>query len=590
MSHIPTMFLIIATFLYFCTELLSFVSLLQPSWLRLAWAIFAVCLVYAMYRRRLLFPFPVFRFRPVHILILIIPCLTLIQGLVSPPNTTDAMVYHLPRMLYWAQESTAHQDAVFTAHDYMPPMSGYIFTNIYLLVGTDRFLFLAQWLAGIVTLSVSYLMCLAFTQDKEKALWGCAFLASLPMLAFQMSSTQVDLISTAYVTCTYWFALKLTKEYSAADTIFMGLSTGFAVITKPNTFLWVLGPWFLYLYEALKDKKMHSIVSLSAALVLGAGMQARWLEQNLRLYGSLLGRHLTTDGELHYTNDVFSPAIAIANMVRNILLQLPIPFFGGAVELSLEKMMLSIGTSLYDSASTWYGSVFRVQSIIFPQEDIVSSPIHMLVLLAVTMLLLWREDKTWPSFQLLALWTGLLLFSLIFRWQPYHSRLLLPFLAVGSMLSWSFVPLSRYSKWLVIASLALSTTLVLANVSRPFISYTLVAEKIKPFMPVHARVPTSISHTPREKQYFHARQEWQEAYVVMSEQLHASESLRFELHDGFLYPLMRLVKMSAPDVAFSQSESSDTMWSGSTVSTPSGSLCIPSLSANSICLRRAHED
>jgi len=74
---------------------------------------------------------------------------TFIQGLFSAPNTTDAMTYHIPRVMRWLQDGTTFQTERFGSHDFMPPLPEYILLHLYSIWGSDRFLFISQWFAFV---------------------------------------------------------------------------------------------------------------------------------------------------------------------------------------------------------------------------------------------------------------------------------------------------------------------------------------------------------------------------------------------------------------------------------------------------------
>src|SRR6266853_241427 len=73
--------------------------------------------------------------------------LTALVALLSPPNTTDAMTYHLPRVVYWF---TYHSVAFFPTPDVnllvQPPFTEFTMLLTYVLAKSDRFVNLVQWL------------------------------------------------------------------------------------------------------------------------------------------------------------------------------------------------------------------------------------------------------------------------------------------------------------------------------------------------------------------------------------------------------------------------------------------------------------
>ena len=129
------------------TEVLGFCHLLAPLPLALAWA---ALLAVAASSIRLRFTRP----RRVDwwivtacVAIAAIAATTAFTAWLSPPNSADAMAYHLPRVVYWAQN---HSVAVFPTPYYnqvmLPPAAEYVMLHTYLLSGGDHLVNFVSWL------------------------------------------------------------------------------------------------------------------------------------------------------------------------------------------------------------------------------------------------------------------------------------------------------------------------------------------------------------------------------------------------------------------------------------------------------------
>ena len=89
------------------TELLGAVHLLSRGPLFLAWTALLLVALWRIARARETFRPARFSYPALDCLIAagiaVVMGVTLATALVSPPNSADAMAYHMPRVVYWAQ-------------------------------------------------------------------------------------------------------------------------------------------------------------------------------------------------------------------------------------------------------------------------------------------------------------------------------------------------------------------------------------------------------------------------------------------------------------------------------------------------------
>jgi hypothetical protein len=232
--------------------------------------------------------------------------------------------------------------------------------------------------------------------------------------------------------------------------------------------------------------------------------------------------------------------------------QIPIPIFTGYFQTALEEFHNLINTPLNLPASTYDYTIFKVNSVLYPQEDIAANPLHLILIVLIGFIVLRRAFyKKSPILTVtyICLFISLVLFSAILKWQPFHSRLLTPFFAVGSILAVAVLDEFKrgriFLSIVLVLSIPLALLLILFNVSRPYISYTPFYQTVKQFSSPLAPMPVSFFVKNRNEQYFNSRPYWYLPYIQIIDVLAKSGetgTVSFDLMDGFEYPLWVFIK------------------------------------------------
>ncbi len=543
-------------FVFFSTELFSYLTIISRPSIVAANLIFFSTYVFS--QRQELFA-SILSLRTLefiksksNLLILLILSLIFIQGFFSAPNTTDSMTYHITRVMYWIQDQTVYQNLIRSSHDFMPPFGEYIFLHLYLLAGGDRLLSYSSWLAFAVSIYLSGAIAFKMETPEKVIKLTRLFVVAIPIAVMQASSTQVDLITNVLALFGLYFTLNLIERANIKDSLILAIITGMGVMVKAPFVFHIFIPLGLLALLKLPHLKKEIYIFLIILLV-SLLMQRHYLHNNFNLYGNFFGLDLAGQ-QNRYVNDRFDLPALTSNVIRNSFNQFPVPIFASVTEDSLARFLNLIGTDIQDPLTTYPGHEFHVQPVVYPQEDIVSSPVH-LVLIILGAIFLYKSRKQVKNFKIVSLVLILTiasytLFAYVLKYEPYHPRLQIPHLAFGTI--GSVTILSSY-KWgtkllniLLMPAIILAFALIFLNVLRPYISYSSFYDLVKAYSPPTAAVPEAFYEKPRLMQYFNARPYLYAPYNNVADLVASKPGDKHIVlnlfHDEFEYPLWALLK------------------------------------------------
>lgn len=557
LSIFPRLLLFLYAYIFASTEILSFFKLISRIYILPLDILFIVCLFY-FHRQQINHLLSSINLKSkLYYIIFLLFALTFIQGFFSAPSTTDSMVYHIPKVMYWIQEKTLFQDVVRNSHDFMAPFGEYVILHLYLITNNDRLLFFSQWLAYVSCTILGVLIVKKFLNNKINEIYVAILAATLPIALLQSSSTQTDLITTLFVLLSTYYAFCFKQTPNLKNSLALGLSLGLGILTKASFVIYIIIPAGIILLSIINHRKnpfpLLKLFLLAGLIILL--LQLRFISQNLSLFGSFSGQPILEEGS-GYTNELISPQILLSNIIRNSFLNIPIPIFSSNIENLIYAFHQTIGLNANDPRITYSGTSFKILPIIYPQEDIAANPLHfLLIIIAVIYLIIQRNQPKNLNLKTLFIMslTSFLLFSLILKWQPYHPRLQIPFLLITSIASFVILEnspkLKPFLRSLLLLSVILGFVLVIFNVSRSYVSYSLFYNLVSNYSIQNSSIPESIFIKSREDQYFNARFYWQKPYKQVAEglkQSHKSE-VTLNLMDEFEYPLWILFKNEGID-------------------------------------------
>ncbi|CAN5567731.1 hypothetical protein BH11PLA2_BH11PLA2_35580 [soil metagenome] len=374
--------------------------------------------------------------------------ITFVTVLLCPPNNWDVILYHLPRQVQWLQQqSVAH----FPTQDYRltvnPPFAEFAGLHLMILGGTDRLNAAVSWTAFALTLLAVSVMTRDLGVSRTGQWLSAAFAATVPMNIHEAVSGKNDGMVAFWLVCSVIQALRIwnAERITVNAAGLFGLTIGLLILTKGTGGVFampvviLLGIHFLKLLFKKSEGETpvadvpgsHGVWS-AIAVITGCvvALNASHWHRNHAAYGSITGRTFGLGNEVHS-----GPAIA-SNLLRNAAMHLASPRekWNNSIEKFVAKQHIALGISVNEKATTWGGTAFELEHA--PQREQAASPIHVLMLLvALSGTLPWLRSVS-KGWWLLAfiLGGGFLAFCIVFKWQPWHTRLHLPLFALASVI------------------------------------------------------------------------------------------------------------------------------------------------------------
>jgi Dolichyl-phosphate-mannose-protein mannosyltransferase len=563
------------------TELLSVFHALAPKPLLFCWLAFALAAV-LLFRPRLSFAIPASARDPVVIFANLgaaaILILTALTAAYSPPNSADAMAYHMPRVVYWAEQSSVRFfPTPYFNQIMLQPLAEYGMLHTWLLTGGDRLVNFVQWFGSVGSIiGVSAVAGLMGAGARGQAL-ASLFCATLPAGVLASSGAKNDYFLAMWLVCAIYFAARFARSVELRDALALGAALGLALLTKATAYLFA--PWLLaavFLPHAIRFSRRASLratAALACAIFLGGLLNAPQYARNLELSGSILGFDSAHgDGFFRWRNETFGWKQTASNMLRNLSDQL-----GGRSETWNHQVYDWVvrahhwlGIDVNDPATTWRWTTFEPPRNANHEAN-ANSQWHLLILAIATGIAFWRllrarqlqANDAGLALYSLALLCGYVAFCAYLKWQLYEARLFLPLLVAGSPLAGAALDWGmRPPAWKVPAAPRLLSQLLLCLFLLSTARRPATENWVRPL-----KGPRSVFRVSRDDQYFADLTQWNNhATYLRTVQLLAASGAEPVTATGtkpachvigidasgypLEYPLMALLRERIPGVLF----------------------------------------
>jgi hypothetical protein len=461
----------------------------------------------------------------------------------SPPNSADAMAYHAPRILFWAEQGSIRFFPTSYLNQIMlQPFAEYCMLHTFVLSGGDRFINFVPWSASVASAIAVSAIAREFGAPARAQAFAALFCAAIPSGILASSGAKNDYVLAMWLAISIYCALRWRESRTIGNAAMLGCAIGLALLTKATAYLFAPWPLAVILARPAWESRRRIV---RWALVIGGCALAINLPQYLRnidLSGSPLGYGDSFGSrEFLWRNETLGWRQTVSNVMRSASEQAGArsDAWNRGVYDAVIAAHRRLGIDPDDPATTWRWSAYAPPRNANHEAN-APNRVPLAILGALCCALLWRAAR--GRDRLLALYAASLIFAFIvfcayLKWQPFMSRLFLPLFVVAAPLASMVRPL-----WLQIALCAL----LMDGARLPAFE-----NWVRPL-----RGPRSVFSAPRDEQYFSDMVQWKEdwpAYWAAVAELEKSkcrvigiDNSRFQLE----YPLEALLRERLPGVQF----------------------------------------
>jgi hypothetical protein len=458
--------------------------------------------------------------------ILAIVLIAAATGLIAAPNNWDSMTYHLSRVEHWIQNfSIDHYPTAISRQLESGPLAEILILQFRILTGGERLGAVVQTLAfaGSIVAASSVALRLGATRPAQGL--AALLVATIPMAILQASSTQNDLVASFFVLATAERLLAWRESRSLLDWLFASAALGFALLTKGTAYIFCAPMAVLAGLMALRSGEPIRLGAIMAIVV--AGLNIGHYYRNHSYFSNPLGTLAGAAGSQKH-----GLGVLYSGLVRNIASNFATPIKPVNRQLAevVRVVHAPFNLDVNDHDTTVEGVTFGLSAGVL-HEDNAPNPLHTIIAFTgLALLVRALTTKKRLTSELIAYtaaaFVGGLMFCLMLKWQPWVTRLQLPFFVLMAppaaiLLCKFFSPLvvHRIAMVLIVAAVPAAV----ANVMRPLLPFT----------------KGNIITTGYWRVMFKAKERWLEPYLGAVDLLSVSRPTRIGLvigRDSWEYP------------------------------------------------------
>ena len=478
-------FIGIAFFSYLTCEILSIFNLFTFNYVSFSWVLINGLIIYLYKEKIKLNVFSIFS-QKIEIakkdrnillfifFIIILPLLLL--AIFIPPNNWDSMAYHLPRVEHWIQNKNVYPYPTNIVRQVLTsPLSEYMIANFQILSSTDAFSNLVQFGSFIFILFSGTLIFSILKIGMKGQLFLLLALLSIPMVLFQATTTQTDLLASFFFLSFILFGLLVIRsdDNFKINFIFLALSLTLGILTKYHIAIFAI-PIVIYLlfYLIRKKNNMNAIFALLISLISTTIILAPLFARNIYFFGSITGKDLF-DENATIVNSTISIQNMLSNNFKHIIdfISIPINGYNNLLFSVNHTLHNIIGISENMPGNNWAGEPFAINNYL--NEDTAGSLIHAVLIIFSLFFVFKSKHKTKLILFFAYCFIAFSLYGLLFRYTPFDIRLLLPILIlliiISTYIIYTFITNKYILNGLIFLFLFISIFPVYFNRAKPII-------------------------------------------------------------------------------------------------------------------------
>lgn len=474
--------------------------------------------------------------------VILIILLVGLTAFIAPPNNWDSMTYHMSRVANWIDNrSVAHYPTSIAQQLYQHPWAEYAILHLQILSGGDRFANLVQWFSMASSIMGVSVIAMQLGVKRRGQIFAAVICSTIFIGILQGSSTQNDYVVALWGVCLVYAMFRAFDEgFTALNAFRVGAALGLMLLTKATTYVYAF-PFIVWFSLSVAHKHHWQlwrrqlwqplvIVAVSVLLITSGHFL-----RNIQSFESPLGPHSTD-----FRNELLTPQAWFSNVMRNFSLH---TYLHPRLEqsLQLDTQVISVigdahdlmGIDMNDPRTTFTPNYVDWRFGWRMHEDVAPVPFHLLLSVVAVGVYLVRPRHSWRwrlGIYGLTIAAGFTLFCMVLKWQPWGTRLHLPFFVLMSPFI-AVVMVRGLPNWVVqsIAIFLLVAALVFSvtrNVTR-----TLIGE-------------ATLFNTDRITLYFENRPELQPRYIEVISIIQDEECDTIGLDmgsDDWEYPLWVLL-------------------------------------------------